>query len=381
MTIISTKPNYAKSLPTLAPEFSFFYYRPMKTAVLLSGGVDSSVALRLLQEEGGQEITAYYLKIWLEDELSYLGSCPWEEDLAYAQGVCDQAGVTLKVLNLQTEYFERVVSYTLEELKAGRTPSPDIFCNQRVKFGAFWEKVHEHYDRVATGHYAQVGLVDGRAALLRAPDPVKDQTYFLSHLSQQQVSKIVFPLGHLMKKEVREKAKAWDLPNKDRPDSQGICFLGKIKYNDFVKHYLGEKPGPIMEKETGKLLGTHKGFWFHTIGQRSGLGLSGGPWFVVKKDCDCNIVYVSHQENQESVNRRDFRAVNLTWIRRAMEDGESGLVCKLRHGPDLIPCSAEYTPEGSLNVILDRPDKGIAPGQFVVFYQGEECLGSGRIEV
>lgn len=353
----------------------------MKIAVLLSGGVDSSVALRLLQEEGHRDITAYYLKIWLEDELAYLGSCPWEEDLAYAQGVCDQAGVPLKVLNLQTEYFQRVVNYTLEELKAGRTPSPDIFCNQRVKFGAFWEKVQESYDRVATGHYARTGVAEGQASLLRAPDPVKDQTYFLSHLSQEQVSKILFPIGSLMKKEVRERAADWDLPNKNRPDSQGICFLGKIKYNDFVKHYLGEKSGPIIEKETGKLLGMHKGFWFHTIGQRSGLGLSGGPWYVTKKDCDCNIVYVSHQEHQENADRKDFLAVNLTWIRRPVLEGESGLTCKLRHGPDLIPCRVSYHAPDRLRVHLERPDRGIAPGQFSVFYQGEECLGSGRIEL
>jgi tRNA-specific 2-thiouridylase len=352
----------------------------MKTAVLLSGGVDSSVALYELLRQGRTDVTAYYLKIWLEDELSYLGDCPWEEDLGFARAVCDAAGVPLKVVPLQAEYYEKVVEYALAELRVGHTPSPDIFCNQRVKFGAFYDKVGDHVDRVASGHY---GVVDrsgpGPVRLLRSPDPVKDQTYFLSHLSQAQVAKIEFPIGGYRKNRVRELAHEYNLANQARKDSQGICFLGKIKYNDFVKYYLGEKPGAIVDRETGKKLGEHKGFWFHTIGQRSGLGLGNGPWFVVGKDIDTNTVLVSHLEHRSNQSRSDFVAGELTWIHRAPEPGEA-LTCKLRHGPELLGCRVEASPDGSrLAVKLDDGDLGIAPGQFSVFYSGEECLGAGMI--
>jgi tRNA-specific 2-thiouridylase len=350
----------------------------METAVLLSGGVDSSVALYKLLEEGRKNVTAYYLKIWLEDELSGLGDCPWDEDLGYARAVCDAAGVELKIVPLQTEYYEKVVDYALKELRVGHTPSPDIFCNQRVKFGAFYDKVGAGVDRVASGHYGVVDRSADTARLLRSPDPVKDQTYFLSHLSQEQVAKIEFPIGGLYKKEVRELAQKYNLANQSRPDSQGICFLGKIKYNDFVKHYLGEKPGAIVERETGKKLGEHKGFWFHTIGQRSGLGLGNGPWFVVGKDVDDNTVFVSHQEHRRDQVRDTFTAGQLTWIHRAPTEGET-LTCKLRHGPELIPCEVVPTGEDRLAVKLKTGDPGIAPGQFSVFYSGEECLGAGMI--
>ena len=352
----------------------------MKTAVLLSGGVDSSVALYELLRQGRTEVTAYYLKIWLEDELSYLGDCPWEEDLGYARAVCDAAGVELKVVPLQAEYYERVVEYALQELRVGHTPSPDIFCNQRVKFGAFYDKVGDQVDRVASGHY---GVVDrsgsGPVRLLRSPDPVKDQTYFLSHLSQAQVAKIEFPIGGYLKNRVRELAHEYDLANQARKDSQGICFLGKIKYNDFVKYYLGEKTGAIVDRETGKKLGEHKGFWFHTIGQRSGLGLGNGPWFVVGKDIDTNVVLVSHLEHRKDQNRQDFVVGELTWVHRPPRVDEA-LTCKLRHGPELLPCQVQSSPDGKrLAVHLAAGDPGIAPGQFSVFYSGEECLGAGMI--
>jgi len=355
----------------------------MKTAVLLSGGVDSSVALRELQAQGRHQLTAFYLKIWLEDELSFLGECPWEEDLAYARAVCDQAGVQLKVLPLQAEYYEKVVEYALKELKAGHTPSPDIFCNQRVKFGAFYDKVGEEFDLVASGHYGVVRHEQGVAKLFRSPDPVKDQSYFLSHLSQQQLSRIAFPIGAYSKAHVRALAQHYNLANKDRKDSQGICFLGKIKYNDFVGHYLGYRAGSIVDRESGKILGEHKGFWFHTIGQRSGLGLGNGPWYVVGKDLDSNVVLVSHQQHRGDQNRTNFVVGSLTWIHRPPQLGEQ-LTCKLRHGPELLECRVEPVPgptlvEPRLRVVLGKGDLGIAPGQFSVFYSGEECLGAGMI--
>lgn len=350
----------------------------MKFAVLLSGGVDSSVALHRILDAGHRDVSAYYLKIWLEDELSYMGACPWEEDLEYARAVCGKAGVPLRVVSLQAEYYARVVQYAIDELKEGRTPSPDIFCNQRIKFGAFFDKVQEDYDKVASGHYALVEEWDGLYHLLRSPDPVKDQTYFLSHLDQSQLAKIALPIGGYHKDEVRRLAQGYDLANKDRKDSQGICFLGKIKYGDFVKHYLGEKPGEIVERETGKVLGEHKGFWFHTIGQRQGLGLGNGPWYVVAKDIGRNIVYISHHEHREDQERRIFVCARPHWIGMAPKDGEA-LHLKLRHGPDLIPCRIETGASGELTVSMERPDRGIAPGQFAVFYRDWECLGSSMI--
>lgn len=350
----------------------------MKIALLLSGGVDSSVALYRLLELGYTDITAYYLKIWLEDELSFLGTCPWEEDLEYARAVCDAKNIPLKVLPLQQEYFDRVVSYTISELKKGHTPSPDIFCNQRVKFGAFYDKVNEHYDKVATGHYGVVEEVDGLSYLRRSPDPVKDQSYFLSHLSQDQISNIIFPIGSLMKEEVRALAQRYDLPNKDRKDSQGICFLGKIKYSDFVKHYLGEKEGEIRELETEEVLGAHKGFWFHTIGQRQGLGLGNGPWYVTSKNLEKNIIYVSSSRNVLEQKRTIFTVCELNWISRKPRRDE--LTLKLRHGPRLNSCTIKWLSPDRLEVTMDEGDKGIAPGQFAVFYEDDICLGGARIE-
>ncbi len=349
----------------------------MKTAVLLSGGVDSSVALRLLQEEGHDDLTAFYLKIWLEDELQHLGECPWEEDLAYAREVCEAAGVPLEVVPLQRQYWDRVVSYTIAELKEGRTPSPDIFCNQRVKFGAFLEEAGDGFDRVATGHYARVEEAGGLHWLKKGVDPVKDQTYFLCYLDQGQLARCVFPLGALPKNEVRVLAERYSLPNSARPDSQGICFLGKIRYNDFVRHHLGEKPGDIIRRETGEKLGEHRGFWFHTVGQRRGLGLAGGPWFVSGKDIEDNVVYASHAEELPECSRREYRVGEPHWISEA--PGEGGLQVKLRHSEQVYDCELDALEDSGFLVRLAGADAGIAAGQFTVFYKDEVCLGAAPI--
>lgn len=353
--------------------------RSAPVAVLLSGGVDSSTALMRLKEQGYTNLHAYYLKIWLEDELASLGSCPWEEDMAYARAVCEQADVPLSVVPLQLEYYERVVSYALEELRAGRTPSPDIFCNQRIKFGAFWDAVPDHVEAVATGHYARVEHSETGSRLLTAPDPVKDQTYFLSHLSQEQLQRVLFPIGDMEKAEVREYAERADLATKARPDSQGICFLGKIKYPDFVRHYLGEQEGDIVELESGRKLGSHRGYWFHTIGQRQGLGLGNGPWYVVKKEPDTNTVFVSHKGNVSEQRRDEFEIGDLHWTGSPPELGEP-LRTKIRHGPEWRECVLEDAGRpGTLRVRMSEADRGVAPGQFAVLYRGEECLGAGRI--
>jgi tRNA-5-taurinomethyluridine 2-sulfurtransferase len=349
----------------------------MKIAVLVSGGVDSSVALRLLKEQG-HDLTAFYLKIWLEDELSYLGDCPWEEDLAYVRTVCQQADVPLRIISLQKEYWDQVVAYTMAEIKAGRTPNPDILCNQRIKFGMFFNHIDLSFDKVATGHYSQCSQSLATYKLFRAPDPIKDQTYFLSYLSQAQLSRALFPIGHLRKHQVRELAQKFDLPNKERKDSQGICFLGKLKFNDFIKYHVGEKVGDLIEYETGKKLGSHKGFWFHTIGQRQGSGLAGGPWYVVSKDPQANTVFMSRNYYSPDKQRNTFAVRDCNWIAGSLP-AKSDLQVKLRHGKMIYNCTIAPRSQGEWHVTLAQDDQGIAAGQFAVFYDGDECLGAGII--
>ncbi len=349
----------------------------MKVAVLVSGGVDSSVALRFLKEQG-HEITAFYLKIWLDDELSFLGNCPWERDLDYVHTLCKQLQVPLEVLSLQKEYWDEVVSYAIAAIKEGRTPNPDIFCNQRIKFGLFWDKIKQSFERVATGHYAQLQNNDEGMQLLCAPDPVKDQTYFLAHLSQEQLKRALFPIVHLQKSAVRAFAQQFDLPTKDRKDSQGICFLGKLKFREFVKHHLGEKTGPLLEVETGKQVGQHAGYWFYTIGQRQGIGLAGGPWYVVSKDIEKNIVYISRNYYAVDKKRNSFSVVNLNWFTKPPE--KEKLQVKIRHGAYRHASTVKIDVSGNVAVVLTMRDQGIAAGQFAVFYDGKVCLGGGTIE-
>jgi tRNA-5-taurinomethyluridine 2-sulfurtransferase len=350
----------------------------MKIAVLLSGGVDSSVALNLVKREGRHELTAFYLKIWLEEELAFLGDCPWEEDLLNARAVCEQAGVPLEIISLQSEYQERIVSHVLRELKQGRTPSPDILCNQQIKFGLFFDRIDRSYEKVVTGHYAQVEWRPPWHLLKRSLDPVKDQTYFLYALNQEQLSRIWFPAGPFTKKQVRKMASEFDLPNQQRKDSQGICFLGKIKYPEFVRYHLGEKPGEIIEVETGRKLGEHSGVWFYTVGQRKGLGLGGGPWYVVRKDVPANIVYVSHSDKHLQHARDRFTITDLHWIAESPRPG--ALQVKVRHSPQIANCQAIPLPDGRWEIVLEEKDEGIAAGQSAILYDGQICLGGGLIE-
>jgi len=348
----------------------------MKIAVLLSGGVDSSVALRLLKDEG-HDLTAFYLKIWLQDEFSFLGECPWEEDLKYARGVCEQANVPLEVIPLQTEYWDNVVSYTISEIKEGRTPNPDIFCNSLIKFGEFYDKIDSSFEKVASGHYANVKMEDGKFLLKISPDPVKDQTYFLAYLTQQQLSRAMFPIGKFKKSEIRKLSEQYNLPTMSRRDSQGICFLGQIKFKEFIKHHLGEIEGDIVDIDSGKILGKHPGYYFFTIGQRSGLKLGGGPWFVVKKDVKKNIIYISKQD-VVTRNRNEFLVGKFNWIDGKPPEKQN-LKVKIRHGETMHDCIIAGVNKDLLRVKMSDSDSGIAPGQFAVFYDDEVCLGGGII--
>lgn len=349
----------------------------MKVAVLVSGGVDSSVALHMLKNQG-HDVTAFYLKIWLEDEMSFLGECPWEEDLSYAQKVCAQCDVDLKVVPLQKEYHERVVRYTIDAVKAGLTPNPDMLCNREVKFGAFYDTYGKDFDKIATGHYAYIEEGDdGSARLMRAPDPVKDQTYFLAMMQQEQLQKALFPIGKMQKSEVRAYAQKHGLATAGRKDSQGICFLGKIAFSDFVKEHLGVHKGVFIEKETDKELGEHDGFYFYTIGQRRGIDLPGGPWYVCDKDVEKNIVYLTHGFAGTDQRRDNFDVSGINWISGVPEKKE--LLVKLRHGEHFYQCTVDFVDDEKLHVQLDQKDQGVTPGQYAVFYDGQVCLGGGVI--
>ncbi|KAJ4751288.1 tRNA-specific 2-thiouridylase MnmA [Rhynchospora pubera] len=363
----------------------------LRVAVLLSGGVDSSVALRLLHA-AGHECTAFYLKIWFQEDFkNFWSECPWDEDLKYARAVCDSIDVPLEVVHLSDEYWDNVVSYIINEYRCGRTPNPDVLCNTRIKFGAFLEAVQKmEFDYIASGHYAHVihsapDNPSGPSMLKLSRDMVKDQTYFLSHLSQSQLERLLFPLGCMQKDQVRTLATLMDLPNKDRKDSQGICFLGKVKFSEFVEMHIGEKEGVMLEAETGDYLGNHRGFWFYTIGQRQGLRLPGGPWYVVGKDTQHNVVFVSRKYFSLDKRRRTFRVGSLTWFSGFCPSNNEKIRCKVRHGPGFYDCSIKHEPskddkyDDCLEVHLNEDDQGLAAGQFAAFYHGDICLGSGII--
>lgn len=348
----------------------------MKVAVLVSGGVDSAVALALLQEQG-YDVVPFYLKIWLEDELSFLGECPWEEDLSHARAVCEHLGLELQIVSLQQAYKEKIISYTIAEIKEGRTPNPDMLCNTYIKFGAFIDEYAQQFDKVATGHYAGVVEKEGIYFLQQTPDPVKDQTYFLARLSQAQLSKVLFPLSVYTKEAVRELAHRFELPNKNRKDSQGLCFLGKISFRDFVKAQVGTRQGQLVEYETGLVVGQHEGFWFYTHGQRQGIGLAGGPWYVVSKQPEKNIVFISKTYYENQLSRMSF---SINKVEGPLLDfvGQKVQV-KLRHGAHLHTATITVGNNESLQVQLQEQDQGIAPGQFAVFYMDGLCIGSGMI--
>ena len=374
----------------------------MNVAALVSGGVDSSVVVHLLKEQG---ITPdiFYIRIGMEDEEGYI-DCPAEEDIEITTFIARKYGCRFQEVNLHKEYWDNVVSYTIESVRKGLTPNPDVMCNKLIKFGAFEQRGGKDYDRTATGHYAQTeclnvsksdcvsGLCDKNSSnqaikqsvtqtvfLATAKDPVKDQTDFLSQLSYAQISKLMFPIGGMMKSEVRDIAHSAHLPSADRKDSQGICFLGKINYNDFLRRYLGEREGKIVELETGRILGTHRGYWFHTIGQRKGLLLSGGPWFVVKKDINENVLYVSQGYDPDAqygnrVDLLDFHYLSCDLWSEQLEAGNPlDVKFKIRHTPDFAQGHLIRTEQG-VSILSDVRIQGIAPGQYATIYDNDAHL-------
>lgn len=354
----------------------------MNIAVLVSGGVDSSVVVHQLVESGYKP-DLFYIRIGMEDENGYMG-CTAEEDIEIVSFIAKKYGLRFETVSLQKEYWDTVVAYTLRTVREGLTPNPDVMCNRLIKFGAFIDRWGKEYDKIATGHYATNITENGKEWLGTAVDPVKDQTDFLAQISYSQLQKALFPLGSMPKSEVRDIAERAALPSAKRKDSQGICFLGKINYNDFIKKYLGEKDGLIVEQESGKILGHHNGFWFHTIGQRKGLRLSGGPWYVVGKNADENIVYVSQGYDTEKQYGTQIPLEGIHFITENpwvnLPDSGVDITFKIRHTPEFTKGRLTKCGEGYL-INSEKPIQGIAPGQYGVLYTADKriCLGSGII--
>ena len=355
-----------------------------RIAVLLSGGVDSSVVLYELVRQGLQP-DCFYIHIGPDEDEEW--DCSSEEDVEMATAVAHKYGCKLEVIDCHQEYWNQVTTYTINKVREGFTPNPDVMCNRLIKFGAFDERRGHDYDLIATGHYAMTEIdEEGRKWLCTSPDPVKDQTDFLAQIYDWQLRKALFPIGHYMKDEVRAIAEREHLVNAKRKDSQGICFLGKINYNEYIRRFLGENPGDVIELETGRKIGEHKGLWFHTIGQRKGLGFGEGPWFVIKKDVPKNILYVSHGYDPQDAYKQDFLIHDfhsLTLPLHTLFNGQTtkNVTFKIRHTPEYHPAVLEKVDEGKYMVHSAHPIHGVAPGQFCVVYDEKHhrCFGSGEI--
>ena len=355
----------------------------MKVAALVSGGVDSAVSVHLLKEQG-IEPHLFYIKIGPERETEW--NCTSEEDLEICSWLARKYGLKLDVVDLHREYWDKVVGYTMSKARQGLTPNPDVMCNKLIKFGCFEEQVGHEYDFTATGHYATTTVIDGKTWLSTSPDPVKDQTDFLAQIDYLQVSKLMFPIGHMWKHEVREIAEKAGLLNASRRDSQGICFLGDIDFREYIKRNLGENEGDVREIETGRKIGTHKGLWFYTIGQRKGLGFGGGPWFVVKKNIKRNILFVSHGYDPELVYKKhikmnDFHFITENPWHSAKEGDVHDITFKIRHTPEFLTGKMSMR-DGAWHIDADEKVHGVAPGQFCVVYDSDHhlCYGSGEID-
>ena len=352
-----------------------------KVIVGLSGGVDSSVAAYLLQRQGYQ-VEALFMKNWEEDDTREY--CSAAEDLHDAKAVCEQLDIPLRTINFSAEYWDRVFAYFLREYKAGRTPNPDVLCNKEIKFRAFLDHALDcGADYIATGHYVRTDRQRGRVRLLKGSDPNKDQSYFLYLLNQQQLEKSLFPLGGMKKSAVREMAADLALPVAQKKDSTGICFIGERPFRDFLKKYTGEQPGDICTL-TGEIVGHHPGLTFFTIGQRQGLGIGGiqgdhnEPWYVVNKDLANNRLIVAQGAKHPALYRSQCRVEQLHWIGAAPR--ESALHChaKTRYRQPDQACKVNLSGHQA-SVCFTEPQRAITPGQSLVFYEGDECLGGGII--
>ncbi len=348
----------------------------------VSGGVDSAVSLKLLKD-AGLSVRAVFMKNWEEDDSEQY--CAAAEDLEDARRVCDRLDVELKTVNLSAEYWDNVFSRFVEVYRRGATPNPDVLCNREIKFRAFLDFATDlGADVIATGHYARIDRQNGRYRLLKGRDRQKDQSYFLCLLDQRQLGRALFPLGALAKTEVRALARQFELHNHARKDSTGICFIGERPFKSFLEHYIPRNPGPIVSAD-GRELGSHDGLMFYTIGQRQGLGIGGHrhgdgrAWYVAAKDPSSNALVVVQGREHPALYADTLEADEIHWI-----SGDSPALplrcqAKIRYRQDDQACCVERSARGRVTVRFDRRQWAIAPGQSVVFYLGEECLGGATI--
>ncbi len=346
-----------------------------KVYVGLSGGVDSAVSAALLVRQGYQ-VVGVYMQNWTQD----IGGveCPWRQDLADARAVGAALGIPVKVYDFQMEYRQAVVDTMVAEYQAGRTPNPDVLCNQFIKFKLFAETARaDGADLIATGHYART--TDGR--LLQAADSVKDQTYFLYRISSEVLRYTLFPIGGLTKPEVRAQAAKLGLPNATKPDSQGICFVGQVGIKEFLSQQVSSQPGPIVQQTTGQVLGQHAGAIFYTIGQRHGLGVGGGrPFFVTGKDMTTNTVYVTADPADATLDTTLLIITDCSWVSGQSPTAPKTYRFRLRHRGQLISGRLEPATQGDFRITLDTPERAVAAGQSAVVYDGDEVIGGGIIK-
>ncbi|MWC30493.1 tRNA 2-thiouridine(34) synthase MnmA [Paenibacillus sp. MMS18-CY102] len=353
-----------------------------RVVVGMSGGVDSSVTALLLKEEG-YDVIGIFMKNW--DDTDEFGHCTAEEDAEDVRRVCDQIGIPYYTVNFEQQYFDKVFTYFLDEYKRGRTPNPDVMCNREIKFGEFLQKAIDlGADYLATGHYARVErTANGETKLLRGVDSNKDQTYFLHQLDQSQLAKAMFPIGDLPKPEVRRIAEAAGLATAKKKDSTGVCFIGERNFKQFLSGYLPAQPGPMIDLRSGETKGQHDGLMYYTLGQRQGLGIGGSgngePWFVADKDLERNILYVVQGDSHARLYSERLTAEGINWISPDRPEGPIACTAKFRYRQADQGVTVTLGADGTAEVVFDQPQKAITPGQAVVFYDGDICLGGGTI--
>lgn len=351
-----------------------------RVVVGMSGGVDSSVTAHILKEQG-YDVIGIFMKNW--DDTDESGYCTATEDYNDVIAVCNQIGIPYYAVNFEKEYWDKVFTYFLDEYKKGRTPNPDVMCNKEIKFKAFLEHALKlGADYVATGHYARVRRhEDGHVEMLRGVDNNKDQTYFLNQLSQSQLSRVMFPIGDIEKKEVRRIAEEQDLATAKKKDSTGICFIGERNFKEFLSQYLPAQSGE-MRTLKGEKIGTHAGLMYYTIGQRHGLGIGGDgdPWFVVGKNLDDNILYVEQGFHHDALYSDYLIASDISFVNDV--DLENGFECtaKFRYRQKDTKVFVKNENENAIRVIFNEPVRAITPGQSVVLYDGDVCLGGATID-
>ena len=349
----------------------------------MSGGVDSSVVAKLLKDKG-EQVVGLFMHNWEEKDPN--GVCTSEQDYEDVKKVCTKIGIPYFSVNFAKEYLDRVFSHFLEEYKAGRTPNPDVLCNREIKFGPFLEYAKKlGAEKIATGHYANVEEKDGLFYLKKAVDQNKDQTYFLNQLNQEQLSQVIFPIGNLTKPELRKLAEEYGLSTAHKKDSTGICFIGERKFKEFLSTYLPAKAGNIVNKQTGKVIGRHDGLMYYTLGQRKGLGIGGShdgtgePWFVCEKDLKNNILYVT-QGNDDCLYSVALKSGVVNWIPTKPKQTNFDCYAKFRYRQPEQKVNVTINKDGTTLVQFAERQRAITPGQYVVFYDEQYCLGGAVIE-